>query len=318
MSSAFRNFILTLLLMLIVFGYAAYKLVPFMEDTLLAPVIGDVSETSEQVSEESSLPAEEPSEESSEPVSEIEYRNFSCFVFTKNSMGSVCSALYIDIDEKTQKYLVCRIPVTMYLDNSGKNVPIYNLLGASDDSYSVKKLSSVVGKDVDYYISVDASFFASLEQTVPGTFVELAYPIKYLDPVFEAIPESQRNEEHYIHLEIGRNPLTAQNAAHILDSVKAEGEIDFAFQQSMCLSVLKQLASADAFATDLITQKKLFDAVSTNIPYEKVAILSELFFAYSSYEQLYISYPTTYDYAYPDIPIPNWTEGIKAINNSLS
>ena len=39
----------------------------------------------------------------------------------------------------------------MNLDNSGRNVPLYDLLGAQTTDYDVKKLSALVGHDVGYY-----------------------------------------------------------------------------------------------------------------------------------------------------------------------
>ena len=54
MSSAFRNFILTLVLMLVVLGFAAWKLIPKLEDAVLKPIFNETSDGAETSASEAS------------------------------------------------------------------------------------------------------------------------------------------------------------------------------------------------------------------------------------------------------------------------
>ena len=154
MSSAFRNFILTLVLMLVVLGFAAWKLIPKLEDAVLKPIFNETSDGAETSDSEASANISDISAgetEVSNPTVPVEDTVFDCLFITKNDANDVCSAVYVYASKQSGSYVLCSFPVDMNLDNSGRNVPLYDLLGAQTTDYDVKKLSALVGHDVGYY-----------------------------------------------------------------------------------------------------------------------------------------------------------------------
>ena len=102
--------------------------------------------------------------------------------------------------------------------------------------------------------------------------VTLPYDVKFLNPDFSVIPESQRSDEHYITVNAGKVTLTGTNAAGIfpLDSQQSEDAKDYRFQRSMGNALIKQICSDTKFTTDLVAQKKLFASpFDTNMSYSE-------------------------------------------------
>ncbi|MEG2117797.1 MAG: hypothetical protein RRY76_01190, partial [Clostridia bacterium] len=291
-------------------------LVPMLEETLLKPVAGETSDASDTSSNDSnsetvSKPLPDESSNSNDPV---KYKTFSCLFLARNSQNDVCSATYISVSEETKTYLVCRFPVEMNLDNSGRPVPMYDILGIQNVTFSQNKMSSLVGSEIPNYIVIDEGGLKKLAGLKKGMTIDLPYEIKYLNPEYAGIPEELLGDEHYITITPGKIVLDENNIGMIFNSIKDENIIDYSFQQTMCLSILKQFSSSKAYATDLIIQKKLFDSVETNIQYKDIAELAKLFFALGEYKEVNMVYPTTYEFTAPDVILPNWDAGIKQIN----
>ena len=94
MSSAFRNFILTLVLMLVVLGFAAWKLIPKLEDAVLKPIFNETSDGAETSDSEASANISDISAgetEVSNPTVPVEDTVFDCLFITKNDANDVCS-----------------------------------------------------------------------------------------------------------------------------------------------------------------------------------------------------------------------------------
>lgn len=321
MSSAFRNFILTLVLMLLLLGFAAWKLIPKLEDAVLKPIFNETSGDTEVSDSEVSATISDVSAdeaEVSDPTVPADNTVFDCLFITKNDVNDVCSAVYVYASKKSGSYVLCSFPVDMNLDNSGRNVPLYDLLGAQTTDYNVKKLSALVGHDVKYYAVAQTSTVTGLASLKGDLTVTLPYDVKFLNPDFSVIPESQRSDEHYITVNAGKVTLTEANAAGIFNSHKSEDTVDYSFQRSMGTALIKQICSDTKFTTDLVAQKKLFDLFETNMPYSEFSELSRLIFSYATAKQTTIDYPTVQDYSDNNVSIPDWAKGISLIEQAIA
>ena len=101
MSSAFRNFFLTLLLSLIVFGLVAWKLIPSVESALLGPAdesvdVSDDASDSGDVSRDDNV-SDLPPAENGEEVS--------CLFVGTNDDGRICSLIVTRVSEDRKIYL---------------------------------------------------------------------------------------------------------------------------------------------------------------------------------------------------------------------
>ncbi|MGI6715907.1 MAG: hypothetical protein ACOX3X_01760 [Eubacteriales bacterium] len=322
MSAAFRNFMLTLVIMLGIFAYAAMRILPDVEGLLF---FDDESsqETSNNTPDTSDNSDVSGSENSGDPIVE-EYETFSCIFVSKNKSGHICSVVYVEVIEETKKYITCRIPVDIYLDDNGVPKLLYELLGKNDPSYMLKKISPLIGKDVDYYIIFDGDTYKTVakmsEKAGKPISVDLTYEVKYVDPVFLDIitPGEPIPEEYYITLPVGKAALTETNAAEIFNSLREGDVISYTFQESMGLSVLRQLVSIGNIATNIDSLTTFFNSTKTNVPVSSLQRYGTLLFAYSDYTNIHITYPTMNDYESPDMKIADWTNGTKQIRNAAT
>ncbi|MFA7098518.1 MAG: hypothetical protein WC143_00375 [Eubacteriales bacterium] len=321
MSAAFRNFILTLLIMLGVFGYTAMKILPDIEGMIFFN-----NDTSDQSGEsgqsgESEQPSEDPGT-SGETSSEEEGKVYSFVFASKNTGGHIASLIYVEILEKAQKYITCRIPVDIYINDNGVPRKLCELLGKNDNEYLLKKISPLVGRDIDFFMVWDGDSYKAAagiaEKSNASMSIDLPYQVKYLDPDFiEIIDPDDIPEEYYITLPPGKTPLTESNAGYIFNSSREE-DMNYAFQESMGVSVFRQLFSLDFLADNIETVTSLFGSVRSNIPVAGVMKYAGLLFSYSSYGGVHITYPTVYDYNSPDMKIADWPNGIRQIKSAES
>ncbi len=318
MSAAFRNFILTLVIMLAVFGYIAIKALPEIEDAVFGAEESSAPEDASQAMNESVDDERSSSEETSQPAVTEEFDSFGCIFASKNASGDVCSMVYVGISEENKTYVVCSIPVDVSLDVGGVPKKLYSLIGSNGSDYMLKKISPLIGRDVDHYVVCDADTYKTLaslaaKNGLPLT-VDLSYSVRYLDPDFAGI--ANPSEEYFITIPAGRTTLTEQNAAQIFGSSREEGSINYTFQESMGLSVLRQLASFAGGAENVGFLDSLRASVSTNVPVSDLMKYAALFFSYNDYKVTNITYPTMQDYNNPGMRTPNWSAGINQINNA--
>ena len=135
MSSAFRNFFLTLLLSLIVFGLVAWKLIPSVESALLGPAdesvdVSDDASDSGDVSRDDNV-SDLPPAENGEEVS--------CLFVGTNDDGRICSLIVTRVSEDRKIYLSSNISRPLMLRTApmitGRGTPrftIYLRAGTSD------------------------------------------------------------------------------------------------------------------------------------------------------------------------------------------
>ncbi len=320
MSAAFRNFILTLVIMLAVFGYLAVKALPDIEDAVFG---GDESQVSEEASETinvSKISEQSSTGETSEPEVKEEFDSFNCILATRNSVGDVCSLLYVGISEENRTYVVCRIPVDMTIDVDGVPKKLHTLIGLNSNDYLLRKISPLIGKDVKYYIACDGKTYKSLPAFAAKKSaqynIDLTYPVRYLDPDFAGVVTDDPPDEYYITIPAGRVTLTDQNAAQILDSEKEGDTSGYTFQESMGLSLFRQTVSLTGVGDNVSLLDMLRSSVSTNVPVAEMLKYAALLFSYNDYTVININYPTMQSYANPDIKTPNWSSGINQINTA--
>ncbi len=322
MSSAFRNFILTLVLMTAVLGFVAWKLVPKFEDVVLKPVFNsDVSVEPEISVPDESTPSDvsdtvsDTSDVSTPPATEND-TVFDCLFFTKNSKGHICSVVYAYASQQKNNYVICNLPVDMYLSNGDQMTPLYELIGSKSVDYAVKKISAIIGHDVKYYAFFKNNSISQITTLKNDITFDIPYDIKYLDPDFASIPEDQRNDSHYITIKAGKKTLNSSNIMTFFNCQRDEKKVEYSLQQSMMFSVVKQLFSDQKFSTDLVSQKKLHGYFDTNIPYNEFSELSDLIFSFKTAKQSDFTYPTYTGFG--NYIVPDWESGISEISKAMS
>jgi len=319
MSAAFRNFILTFVLMLAVFGFLAYKALPDI-NAVLFPEDEQSSESAEYSGDDYSFSQDYSREESQSP-SEEEDNGFSCVIAAKNDAGNVCSLLYIDVSESEKTYTLCRIPVDMYVKDNNIYRLLSTQLGSNNEEYMLKKLSPLVGKEIEHYIICDTASFELLvsvaEKAGSPVSVSLPYAVRYLDPNFINVDDP--SDEMYITIPNGSVTLTEENVAAVFNSYRDDNSVmNYDFQEgTLGLAVFRAIASLSDLREDTATLGRLHSAVKTDIPLADVLKYSRLFFTFGEYAVTQVVYPSA-DYINNkvNVKIPNWEKGIKTLSGN--
>lgn len=152
MSSAFRNFVLTFLLALIVFGLVAWRVLPAAEAALLGP---DPTEESSEPSDTTS-DGETSEDPGTQPVDPETDDGFSCLFVGKNGSGRICSLIFTRVSESRQRYITVDIPASTHLSVGLGYAPLYSLLAGKDIAAVTATVSALVGYDIDYCFIADA------------------------------------------------------------------------------------------------------------------------------------------------------------------
>lgn len=143
MSSAFRNFVLTFLLALIVFGLVAWRVLPAAEAALLGT---DPAEESSDTSDTAS--GGELSEDPNvQPVDPEKDDGFACLFVGKNGSGRICSLIFTRVSESRERYVVVDIPASTHLSVGSAMRRIYSILNGKDIAAVTSTISSLVGCD---------------------------------------------------------------------------------------------------------------------------------------------------------------------------
>ena len=319
MSAAFRNFILTFIIMLAVFGFIAYKALPDINAVLFAPKETAPEETSHY--EEYSEPPEVSGETSEEP-GETEYKTFDCIIAARNDAGSICSIIYVSVSERDRTYTVCRIPVDMHVNvsiDSDHNIyrQLSTQLGANNEDYLISKLSPLVGREISHYIICDTAsyeaFASAAEKANAAITVNMPYQVRYLDPLYADVENP--GEEHYKTIS-GSVTLDPENIGPIFNSYADDKSVnDYNFQDvTLGMTLFTGMVSIQELGGDTTQLAKLHAAVHTDIPLSDVLKYSGLLFSYSEYTVKQLVYPTaTYsgNNNKVTVKVPNWEKGIK-------
>ena len=314
MSAAFRNFILTFIIMLLVFGFIAYKALPDIR-AVLFPEPEVSAEESSEPAEESSGGENTSSESSSDEQPAVEDNVFECIIAAKNDAGAVCSLIFVSVSELNKTYTVCRIPVDLHVKDGGIYRTLASQLGANNADYMLRKLSPLVGRELRHYINCNTDSLVALvsaaEKAGSHITVNIPYQVRYLDPSFIDIED--KSEEMYKTLS-GSVMLDTENIGPVFNSYADDQSVtDYYFQDStLGMSIFHVVCSIAGIGTDTTTLAKLHGSVRTDIPLSDVLKYSRLLFAYSLYSVKQVTYPSAYYSSNKvTVKIPNWQKGIK-------
>ena len=295
MSSAFRNFFLTLLLSLIVFGLVAWKLIPSVESALLGPAdesvdVSDDASDSGDVSRDDNV-SDLPPAENGEEVS--------CLFVGTNDDGRICSLIVTRVSEDRKIYLSSNISASTYVaygsdDNGQRYAPLYDILAGRDIGYISSVISGLVGFDIDFCFVSDPSDIGEITALHDGITVNIPYEIRYLLPEFSGLPEEELSDEHYDIIPAGSVVLNAHNCESILNALPTGQEpytYDYSVQSTVYYTVFNSLfARTDIGESDNLLIE-LSDISETNAQLGDVLKYGPYLFSNSVYTNRNVEYP---------------------------
>lgn len=313
MSSAFRNFVLTFLLALIVFGLVAWRVLPAAEAALLGT---DPAEESSDTSDTAS--GGELSEDPNvQPVDPEKDDGFACLFVGKNGSGRICSLIFTRVSESRERYVVVDIPASTHLSVGSGYAPLYSILNDKDVAAVTSTVSSLVGCDIDYCFVADASSLGQVAALHGNMSVTLPYAVRYLSPEFAVIPEEDRSEEHYVTIPAGSVRLNAENTPYILSAVpngENEYTYDYSLQGTICFSIFEQLFSRRDIGDNTSLLIELAECVETNAEINAVVECAPAMFSKGSYSYANVTYTTvTRSFEGSVVRVPDVFAAIEAI-----
>jgi anionic cell wall polymer biosynthesis LytR-Cps2A-Psr (LCP) family protein len=303
LSSAFKNFCITFGAGLLVFGLIGWLLIyPALEKI----PDGTTESSSEDVSDYSNAPTDTSGTESGEPV--VVGRTFTAVFIGKASDGVVASVVYMRANEKKQTFSYCFIPTdTLASNNIGTNEPIKYLLSKVNGETALKKLSSLVGVDIDYYAVLGVDELAAVADKFANAKFNIPNEIKYPDPNAPEVPEENPEENPEdpsnevsrpeIVVPAGDNKLNGDLVRKIMGYNPTNGEEYHVLTKQLYESVFTQ------FLTDPGTKKNKSAIVSllavvtnTNLNAVNVEENIDLIFTFDSFKKNEIKFSSGTDW----------------------
>ena len=286
MSKGFRNFFITFILALIVFGFLAYKMVPAAVDFFLPSESGsesttsDVSGTESDTSEVTSTP-----DVSLPPVEEIKGTTFTTLLLGKDMYGNIDAAMLLKVNKETKTYLIVSIPTDMQLQIDGVNQKLKTLLRSRDIGFFTEKIYAITGLKIDYYAVFDVN---GLIKAVDSLGSKLSYNIPrdmhYEDP----------DQGLVIDLKKGTTKLTGEIVSHLLRYVPPSGEEGrLAQQRDVMQSILVQMLTLENISKAPSMVETIVKNAETNFTLQAFNNNIELIFKYSSFTKQIVQYPGT-------------------------
>lgn len=210
MAASLRNFFITFILSLLLFGGLAYAYYGDLESVL--PLPGNESNVSEtDVSQETS----DTSETSSRPPVVDPGDNgdglgaINGLIVTKNAKGDVLSAQFLRINSENRRVISCDLSLQAGLYNEvGALVPLSDYLRLYSIGQAKQTICALTGYAADFYLVVTPDAIKSMVSNLEGVSLPLRQACRYPNPIYDGITFEEGEllpQDYYLWIEAGTN-----------------------------------------------------------------------------------------------------------------
>lgn len=283
MSKGFRNFFITFILALIVFGFLAYKMVPAAVAFFLPDVSGSESTTSDVSGSDTSEDTSTPTE-SEPPVDQIKGTTFTTLMLGKDMYGNIDAAMLLKVNKETKTYLIISIPTDMQLQIDGVNQKLKTLLNSRDIGFFTEKIFAITGLKINYYAIFDVNGLIKAVDSLGSLNYNIPRDMHYEDP----------DQGLVIDLKKGTTKLTGEIVSHLLRFVPPSGEEGrLAQQRDVIQSILVQMLTLENISKAPSMVESIIANAETNFTVQAFNNNTELIFKYASFTKQIVQYPGT-------------------------
>ena len=313
MSSGFKNFFITFVICLLVFGFVGFKYVyPALSDILNVEKVINPGETSggDRSGDESDV----SSEESSRPQSDTSYnengRIFTLSVACVDKRGRAVAAAFVDSNEKTGQFILCSVPVTVRVVNeAGISVPLSDIMPSLSDSGMCSAFSAMTGLNVDYCIRFTRDDIIQLGKIVPGTFIKLSEDISFMDPKykdFEPEPGEPYPDDYFVTISSkgGKVYLNEKlngktNLEWLLEyNPNSDEDTEYnAYYAAAAKAIFQQFFESEGALKNTGTLTAIIRGKQTNLNADVISINLDLIFGGEDFRRSTITYPGNWERA---------------------
>ena len=189
MSSAFKNFIITFLICLLIFsilGTMAHKALMEGFDNF-GKSSGQDDESSDATSEAVSQP--EPENNDVDNGGDV----FTAVVLCVDEDNKVVNCAFIDANERTGKYIRCEIPPETRIScEYGSSIPIAYLFGTMSPDTVCNYVSAMTGIETDYCFRFQKDDMGTIAGLMSAPSIKLSSPVRI--PLFDEDEELEDDE----------------------------------------------------------------------------------------------------------------------------
>ncbi|MBO4453322.1 MAG: hypothetical protein J5793_05250 [Clostridia bacterium] len=299
MSSAFKNFFITFVICLLVFGFLAFKFGrPAIADALnFEGVIdskndseADVSDTSDTSKVPDTSSAVSSNDDDYDPEGDI----FTAVIAAVDDEGHALGCVFIDSTAKTRRYIKCSVPVSETVSNEiGEPIPLSDLFVIASNESVCKAFQSITGLKTDYCVRVDKNALVALVSLMPSAYYDVTENISLMNPAYEGVtfPEGETYPDDY-YVNVALSGERVKLGEKLFGKTKLEWiiEYDSAKQLFISRALLDQVLSLDS---GMKSSKKLNDflaSTSTNLNNTALSKNLELIFSFDSFRSYEIKY----------------------------
>lgn len=302
--SAFRNFILTLFLSLIIFGLLAFGIVKFTTSSFRIDDKG--VETGDDVREEGTNENGEPI--SGNDFSGLKGESYTILFAGTDYLPSVFSdydvskinetaegfpieprkikadmLIVVHVSKETGDCVFCSIPSSTKIQIDGLTSKLEDLYPAKGASALATKVSALIGLNVDFYAIVSSERFPALVTTMGG--------VTY----YVSTDMNQKDEEKGLDINLKKGSQKL-NGSKALDMLRYSGYLDGEVSRRKCSTsflktVLKNEITTSASASPATFYSKYAQFFETNMTLDDFSNRSDLIFAYSRMNIIEYTYP---------------------------
>ena len=321
MLSAFKNFIITFVISLIIFGVASYFSVNYaLEATAVSPEDTGVSVDGTLLPEDTSTPVgdtgDEPETkgdsfnvlligtdlqkerfddydpalwlwgedmyEMKEVSDATKYMQSGFFRYREIEADSM---VILRVDKERREVTFTYIPGNMIVLSEGGNIEIGSLYASKGIDFLRHKVEAVTGLVIDYHICISVEELEAVVDEIGTVEIEIPCDMEYTDEA----------QELTIDIGKGNRTLKGTGAEQVL---RFNGYSDPSMKGTTTVKYLMGLMAKATRETNLTKITTLFakisELVETNITVEFLLSNAELIFSYSSYNCYEMTYPGKY------------------------
>ncbi len=309
MTSAFKNFFITFIICLLVFGFLGFQYAyPWLQSFIDFSDMG--KDTSEEVSEEVSG---DVSEESSVPVIEDNYDEngdiFTAVILCADSHNRALNIAFIDANGKTKQYIYCPILSSVKSTNEiGVNVPVGDLFSTMEPTEIAQCVSAMTGIQTDYCLRFSRDDLAIIASMIPGASVTLNEDITFINPGYkDYVPQAgvPYPDDYYISISNvdGRVLLNEKlNGRSKLEwlleyNPNSDGGEYNALYSLISKSLIRQFFENESSTMSTEAMSRIINCCDTNLTTDKASTHLATIFSYDDYTRHEVSYPANWESA---------------------
>lgn len=300
LATSLRNFFITFVLALLIFGGLA---VHYYGD-LLALLPGQATEESGGDDTSQTESSGDTSSGTEIVIPEGEGDNLGILhglIVTKNADGEVLSARFVRINSERNAVITCNLSLSAVLYNEvGSVVPLRDYLRIYGGETSSAAIASLVGYGADFYLELTPDALDEMIENMMNPHFLVAQEIHYVNPIYAEVtfaPGAAYPTDYYKHVDAGEITLTKDTLATLQEHYGlcdgTDGHISYdALLSDLFSSLLGQLMTEQktVMLSDRARYAAVFSGASTNLDAAFLAEWGDLLMKYNDYQKVEIPY----------------------------